>query len=141
MIGIYSGSFDPIHEGHIEIINKALKVFNEVWVVVSKNINKDCQTSLDDRVKMIEKQLINFKNIKVMKNEDKLTADFARENNINFLIRGLRNSDDLKYEIMLADGNKSVYPEIETVFFISDLPVRQLSSSIIREINAYKTKK
>ncbi|WP_338971657.1 pantetheine-phosphate adenylyltransferase [Spiroplasma endosymbiont of Panorpa germanica] len=140
MIGIYSGSFDPIHQGHLEIIYKALKVFDEIWVVVTKNINKPNQTNLDERVTHIEKFLAKVNNVKVLKNEHQLTADFAKEHNVNFLVRGLRNSDDLKYEIMLADGNKSVNANIETVFFISDLPTRQLSSSIIKEINSYQKK-
>ncbi|AGR41577.1 pantetheine-phosphate adenylyltransferase [Spiroplasma taiwanense] len=135
---IYPGSFNPFHEGHLNILKKASKLFDEIIIVVTKNINKDLEPDLQARVDLIEKMTKNINNKKIALNINQLTADFAKERNINYLIRGIRDIDTLDYEIQLYDGNKLIYPELETVFFISDLGSRKVSSTFLKEIENYK---
>ncbi|AHI54115.1 phosphopantetheine adenylyltransferase [Spiroplasma sabaudiense Ar-1343] len=138
MIGMYPGSFDPFHEGHLQIIQKAAKLFEKVLVVVTKNISKNPRKSFEHRIIKIKAATKDLNNVEILINENQLTADFAKSYNANFLIRGIRNSDDMDYEIKLADGNKLIEPDLDTVFFISDLPLRKVSSSILEEIEIYQ---
>lgn len=135
---IYSGSFDPIHSGHLDIIKKASKFFKTVYVIVTNNINKKHKEDILTRCNYVKEFLIGIKNIQVITNKSKLTAVLAKELNVQYLIRGIRSDDDIKYELELADGNKLLNQELETIFLTSDVENRKISSSILKEIEYYK---
>lgn len=135
---IYPGSFDPMHEGHIEIVQKACELFDKLYIVVTKNINKNHKDLIENRVIKVKEQLQHFENVEVMINENRLTGDIAKDLEIKYLVRGLRDSNDLKYEIELADANKMYHPEIETIFFVSSIEKRNISSTLLKELEHYK---
>ncbi|AME10479.1 phosphopantetheine adenylyltransferase [Mycoplasma mycoides subsp. mycoides] len=135
---IYPGSFNPFHNGHLNILKKAILLFDKVYVVVSKNINKSLDPDLQSRVKNIKNLIRDFNNVEIIINENKLTTTIAKELNASFIIRGLRSQADFEYEIKYYDGFKSLYPNIEVIYFISDYDKRSLSSTILREIEFYK---
>ena len=85
-IAIYPGVFDPLHKGHISIVEKSIKIFDRLIVLVSNNPEKVNSSNIDDRYKNVKQKLSLFKNVEVIKNENKLTAHFANENNINFIV-------------------------------------------------------
>ncbi|WP_339020678.1 pantetheine-phosphate adenylyltransferase [Spiroplasma endosymbiont of Atherix ibis] len=136
---IYPGSFDPFHEGHLNILLKATKLFDEVILVVTKNISKNNSLDLVQRVDKIKLKIKHLKNVKIEINQNQLTANFAKERKINYIVRGIRDSQTLDYEIELHDGNKSIYSELETVLFLSDNENRKVSSSLLKEIEKYKS--
>ncbi|QHX36974.1 pantetheine-phosphate adenylyltransferase [Spiroplasma sp. BIUS-1] len=135
---IYPGSFNPFHDGHLNILTKASKLFDEVIVVVTKNISKNSNPDLEERLEKIKLLTKDLKNIKIETNQDKLTADFAREKDIHYIVRGIRDTKTLDYEIELYDANKSIYEDLETVYFLSDNESRQVSSTLLKEIEKYK---
>ncbi|GAA5414649.1 pantetheine-phosphate adenylyltransferase [Ureaplasma ceti] len=128
---IYSGSFDPIHEGHLSILIKANALFDKVYVVVSNNPDKN-SNSLEMRAQQIQ-QFLQDHNVQfdVIINSG-LTVDIAHQLDAHYLIRGLRNELDLKYELALAQQNQKLAPDIETVFFLADADKVQISSTSIR---------
>lgn len=139
---LYAGSLDPIHKGHVDIIRKAIKLFDVLYVVITENINKNHKYSISERKDMVVNELKGLSDqIIVLTNEDKLTGDLALELGVKYLVRGIRDSNDLNYEIQLADANKTIYNDLETVFFTSDIDNREISSSLIKEIQHYKTNK
>lgn len=135
---IYPGSFDPFHEGHLDVLKKALKLFTYVYIVVTKNINKNSKSSFDERVKIVKNKIKEIRNVTVIKNENDLTVNIAHELGAKFIIRGLRDEKDFENELDFYDGNKFLDNEIEIVYFISETSNRKLSSTIIREIEFYK---
>ncbi|ADR24301.1 pantetheine-phosphate adenylyltransferase [Mycoplasma leachii PG50] len=135
---IYPGSFNPFHKGHLNILKKAILLFDKVYVVVSKNVNKSLDPDLQSRVENIKNLIKDFDNVEIIINENKLTTTIAKELNACFIIRGLRSQTDFEYEIKYYDGFKSLDPNIEVVYFISDYDKRSLSSTILREIEFYK---
>ncbi|AUB32050.1 pantetheine-phosphate adenylyltransferase [Spiroplasma floricola] len=136
---IYPGSFDPFHDGHLNILLKAAKLFDEVILVVTKNISKDKNPDLVQRIEKIKSKIRYLDNVKIEINQNQLTANFAKERKINYIVRGIRDSQTLDYEIELHDGNKSIYSELETVLFLSDNENRKVSSSLLKEIEKYKS--
>lgn len=139
-IAIYPGSFDPIHEGHINIIEKACKLFDQVNVIISLNVNKQTTLDFSERELLVNQKLSHLPNVIVETNDSLLTSDKAKNLNAKYLIRGLRSSDDFKYELEYYDGMKTLDPELEIVYFISDHEKRAVSSSIIKEIEHFKKK-
>ncbi|EOA07582.1 Phosphopantetheine adenylyltransferase [Mycoplasma yeatsii 13926] len=137
-IAIYPGSFDPFHDGHLNIVKKASSLFDKLIIVVSKNINKSSLLSFEKRIEIITNLTKDFKNISVIANKDQLTTDIAKKLNAKYIVRGLRSQQDFDYELNYYDGFKSLDPNIEIVYFISDVEKRQLSSSAIKEIQFYK---
>ncbi len=131
--GIFAGSFDPITRGHEDIMLKAMPLFDEIIVAVGVNIDKKSAYSLDDRVKWIKNTFADYPKVKVVTYEG-LTVDFCRKMNANFIIRGLRNTTDFEYESIIAEANKKLNPDIETVFFISDPSLRCISSTVVRDV-------
>ncbi|AKU79381.1 pantetheine-phosphate adenylyltransferase [Spiroplasma turonicum] len=137
-IAIYPGSFDPFHNGHLNILNKALKLFDFVYIVITKNINKNENPDLESRVNKIQLMISDLDNTKILINKDYLTIDFAKKVNAGFIVRGVRDTETFQNEIEFIDANKSLNSNIETILLVSDLNERKLSSSIIREIEFYK---
>lgn len=130
---LFPGSFDPFHEGHYQILLKANALFSEVIVLVANNEQKNSNAILKryEQVKqfLATKQLTNL----VIYSEDTFTVDIAREHNCVYLIRGLRNSKDLTYELELYKQNKILNPQIETIYFVAEDDYHELASSKLRK--------
>ena len=133
---IYPGSFDPITNGHIDILKRSLKVFDNVIVLVSNNPNKHSRFSAKERKEMIEEALkdLDIKNAKV-DIWDGLTVEYAKKNNAPHLIRGLRAVTDFEYEFQLASANEFADKEIDMIFFMSKNETSYISSSMILELH------
>lgn len=129
---IYAGSFDPIHEGHLAVIKKALKMFDELLVIVSINPDKNNYDNLEERYLYVKKVLKDFKNVKVMINKNELIGDIAKRENCEFLIRSARNQTDFNYELVVAAGNHAVNHNLETILILPDYDMIDYSSSLIR---------
>lgn len=132
-IGIFAGSFDPITRGHEDIVLKAMPLFDEIIIAIGVNIDKKYAFPLEQRIKWIENTFAEYPKVKVISYEG-LTVDLCRKMNANFIIRGLRNTNDFEYESIIAEANKKLNPEVETVFFLSDPTVRCISSTVVRDL-------
>ena len=132
-IAIYPGSFDPITNGHIDLIKRAAKLFDEVIVAITQNANKTSFLSIDQRVNAAENSLKSVKNAKVL-SFNSLLVDFASEHNAQIIIRGLRAVSDFEYEFQLSGMNKRLNSEIETLFMTPSEEFANISSSLVREI-------
>lgn len=133
---LFPGSFDPITNGHVEVIRRGLRVFDKIVVAIGMNSAKNYLFSLEERMEMI-RLCLPYPQIEVSSYEE-LTVDFARKSNIQFLLRGLRNPNDLVYEQPIAFVNQHLYPELEVVCLISKPETAHISSTIVREIIKYK---
>ena len=133
---IYPGSFDPITNGHMDIIERSAKIFEEVNVAVVKNIQKKSTFSLEQRVSMIKKSCSHLSNVRVHQFEG-LTVDFAKQIGCSTIIRGLRAVSDFESEMQMSLANKKLNNELETLFLVADGKYAFLSSSIVREIASY----
>jgi len=133
---IYPGSFDPITNGHIDVIKRASKVFDQVIVAVSQNPNKKSFLTVEEKIKAIHLSLKGLNNIKVS-GFNSLLVDFAKENNAQIILRGLRAVSDFEYEFQLAGMNKHLNNKIETIFFTPSEEFANISSSLIKEIYQY----
>ena len=135
---IYPGTFDPITFGHIDVIKKALKLFDQIVVGVSDVNNKDYLFNADERIEIVKKALFidlkfNKKKILVIKFQT-LTTDLCRKFNSNIILRGLRAASDFEYEFQLAGMNRKLNNNIETVFLMSDVENQIISSKFVKEI-------
>ena len=132
-IGVFAGSFDPITCGHEDIVLQALPLFDEIIVAIGVNIDKKYAFPLEQRIKWIENTFAEYPKVKVVSYQG-LTVDFCMNMNAGFIIRGLRNTTDFEYESIIAEANKKLNPEVETVFFLSDPTVRCVSSTVVRDL-------
>ena len=132
-IAIYPGSFDPITNGHIDILKSGAEIFDKVIIAVSYNINKEGFLPVDVRVKLIEEAVKDIPNVEVDKFEG-LTVEYAKKRGASVLLRGLRTSFDFEYELQLSQTNHSLYNDIKTVFLITKPEYNFISSSCVREI-------
>jgi len=130
---IYPGSFDPITNGHIDVIKRASRIFDQVTVAVSQNINKKSFLSEKEKIEAINLSIIDLKNVEVIA-FDSLLVDFAKTNNIQIILRGLRAVSDFEYEFQLAGMNKHLDKNIETFFLTPSEEFSNISSSLVREI-------
>jgi pantetheine-phosphate adenylyltransferase len=133
MKAIYPGSFDPITNGHLDIIKRSLKIFQHLIIAVAINPYKKPLFSLDERVKMIKDVTKGFKNITVDK-FDGLLVDYAKKVKCNIIIRGLRVISDFEYEFQMALTNKKLNNNIEIIYMMPSEEYIYLSSSMIKEI-------
>lgn len=131
-IAIYPGSFDPITNGHLDIIKRSAEIFDEVIVLVSLNPNKSFRFTLDEKMEMIEKAIKDIPNAKVDHYEG-LIVNYAKAHHAKTLIRGLRVVSDFEYEWGLFLGNKFIDPSIDIVFLMSRKEYSFISSSAIME--------
>ena len=129
---VFPGSFDPITLGHVDIINRATNIFDEIIVAVGINKEKKHLFSNDVRIKFIKETFIKEPKIKVKKYKG-LTINFCKKNNINTILRGVRNPSDFEFEKAIAHTNYKL-SGVETVFLITDPEFSYISSSIVREI-------
>jgi pantetheine-phosphate adenylyltransferase len=132
-IAVFPGSFDPITRGHVSIVHRALPLFDEIIIAAGINPEKKYLFPIDKRIVWLKQVFANDKNIRVDK-YDGLTVDFCRANNAKFLLRGLRATTDFEFERSIAQMNKQIYTDIETVFFLSLSEFIAINSSIVRNI-------
>ncbi|MBQ6129884.1 MAG: pantetheine-phosphate adenylyltransferase [Lachnospiraceae bacterium] len=133
---IYPGSFDPVTYGHIEIIKRASEIFDELIVGVLENRAKTPLFSIDERVNILNEVLTDLDNVTV-KSYDGLLVDFTVQENAGVIVRGLRAVTDFDYELQLAQTNRVLHKEIDTVFLATSLRYAYLSSSTVREVASY----
>ena len=132
-IAIYPGTFDPVTKGHIDICERALKMFDRVIIGVADSLAKEPFFNIDERLEMLQIAFAGNDRIQV-KPFSGLLIDFARENDAEIIVRGLRAISDFEYEVQLAGMNESLAPEIETVFLTAAQRYAFVSSSLVREI-------
>jgi pantetheine-phosphate adenylyltransferase len=130
---IYPGSFDPITNGHLDVLERATGLFDEVIVGVAKENNKQSLFSLDERVAMIEAVATHLPSVRVMP-FDGLLVDFARQQSAVALVRGLRAVSDFEFEFQLALMNRKLQPHLETVFLMPREELTYISSRLVKEI-------
>ena len=135
-IALFPGSFDPITLGHVDIITRALPVFDEIRIAVGTNSAKNYLFSLEQRIAWITETFADEDKVKVV-TYDGLTVDFALQEGVNFLLRGLRNPADFEFEKAIAQANREMTPELETVFLLTSARFAYISSSIVREVFNY----
>lgn len=133
MKAVYPGSFDPVTSGHIDIIERASKVFDELIIGVLVNANKKPTFSLEERVSFIERATKDIKNVKV-EQFDGLSVDFAKNHDAKIIVRGLRAVSDFVSEIQVAQANHFINEEIDTMFFTTSLKYSFLSSTAVKEM-------
>ena len=133
---IYPGSFDPVTYGHIDIIERASDIFDELIVAVLGNSAKRPLFSVDERVNILKEVLADIPNVKVQSYEG-LLVDFAMESNAGVIVRGLRAVTDFEYELQLAQTNKVLNGGVDTLFLTTSLDYAYLSSSTVKEVASY----
>ena len=133
---VYPGSFDPVTLGHLDIIERTAQIMDRVVVGVLIKRKKTPLFSVEERVNMLKSVTAHLPNVEV-KAFDGLTIDFARENGAKAIVRGLRAITDFEYELQLAQTNRVMAPEIDTLFLTTGLKYSYLSSSMVKEIAAY----
>ena len=137
-IAVYPGTFDPITYGHIDVIKKALKIFDKLIIATTDNADKNYFFSIEERIDIINNSL--FKDLKFDKKKikvisfDNLTIDLCKKYNASAIIRGLRAVSDFEYEFQLAGMNKKLNSKIETMFLMSDVENQIISSKFVKEI-------
>lgn len=132
-IAIFPGSFDPITIGHVDLIKRAIPLFDKIVVAIGQNNQKKYLFSLEQRRKWLEKVMEEYENVEVGMYEG-LTVNYADSINARYLIRGLRNASDFDYEKTISQLNSIVGNGLETVFFIAQPEFSHISSTIVREI-------
>ena len=135
-IAVYPGSFDPITNGHLDIMSRGLNTFDELIVAVARNSVKSSLFTIEERISMIRETFAHDKRLKVDSFEG-LLVDYAASQNARVILRGLRAVSDFEYEFQLAQMNHSVKPEVETLFMMTSVPYGYLSSSIVKEVASH----
>lgn len=133
-VAIYPGSFDPITLGHMDIIERAISLFDRVIVAVAKSESKKPLFEMEERIKLIKEIYSENSKIEVVGFPRKLTVDLAREHDACAIVRGLRAVADFEYEFQLATMNRSLAPDIESIFLTPKESLIYVSSSLIKEI-------
>ena len=131
-IAVYPGSFDPITNGHVDIIKRGLRMFDELIILIAYNRNKNTLFSVDERSEMIREVIKDCKNVRV-DCSDGLLVEFVKDSGANVILRGLRALSDFEYEFQLALINRRLNREIETVFLMTGYKWFYTSSTIIKE--------
>jgi len=132
-IAVYPGTFDPITNGHLDIIKRAKNIIDELIVAVTAETNKETLFDVRERTEMIRESINGIKNIKVLPFSG-LLINFMKKNNASIIIRGMRAISDFEHESQLALMNKKLAPEIETIFMVTGSRYSYLNSSIVKEI-------
>jgi pantetheine-phosphate adenylyltransferase len=132
----FSGSFDPLTLGHLNLIERAAALFDELTVVLTENLQKKTLFSLEERMFMVAESVKPWKNVAVA-SSPALTVDFMRERGIKVLVRGIRGNQDFSYELEMALWNKVLSPEVETLFLVAEPRHSLVSSSAVKELAAF----
>lgn len=130
---IYPGSFDPFTYGHLNIIDRGVRIFDNVVVAVAHNVSKKTTFTLQERVDILQELFKDRPEVSVDFFEG-LLVDYARKVGTNIVLRGMRTVSDFESELQMALANKTLYKELETVFMVTDSEYSHISSSLIREI-------
>ncbi|MBR3791536.1 MAG: pantetheine-phosphate adenylyltransferase [Clostridia bacterium] len=136
-IAVYPGSFDPLTNGHLNIIKRASRLYDKVIVGVLDNSSKNPIFTAEERKEMIDKAVADIKNVSCYAFSG-LLVDFAKQNNATVIIKGLRTVADFEYEFQIALLNKALNPEYETVFMMTDSKYSYISSSVVKEVAKYQ---
>ena len=129
---VFPGSFDPITIGHLDIVKRGIKIFDEIIIAVGDNTDKKYLFSKEKRVEFVERTFSDYDKVKI-ESYNGLTVDFCKKNNIEFMIRGLRNPADFEFEKSIALTNREM-TGIETIFFLTSPENSFISSSIVRDL-------
>lgn len=135
-IAIVPGSFDPVTNGHLDIIKRTSGLFDTVYVSILSNSSKTPLFTIEERINLIERVTKEIPNVKV-ESFTGLLVDYANEKNAKFIVKGLRAVSDYEYEVQMSLTNKQLAPEIETFFITTNSKYAYLSSSIVKEIAKY----
>jgi pantetheine-phosphate adenylyltransferase len=136
-VALFPGSFDPFTKGHEDIVLRGQQLFDEIIIAIGYNSGKSQRYfPIEKMVKHISDTFANYPSIKVQTYAE-LTAEYARKNNARYLLRGLRNTTDFEYENSIAQVNRYLNAELESVFLITSPQFASISSSIIREVHRY----
>jgi len=136
-IAVYPGSFDPVTFGHLDIIDRALQIFDGVIVAVAKNSEKNALFSVPERQVLLTQVLADRPQASV-DTFDGLLVDYVRQRGAKVIIRGLRAVSDFEFEFQLAQMNRSITKDVETLFMMTSVPYSYLSSSIVKEVSSLK---
>ena len=132
-IAVFPGSFDPITTGHIDVVTRALPLFDEIIIAIGVNTQKKYLFDLDRRIAWIKDVFKDFSKVKVEHYEG-LTINFCKERGANYIVRGIRSSADFEYEKTIAHLNSTMQPGIETLLILAKPELSSISSTIVREI-------
>ncbi|MCO5231007.1 MAG: pantetheine-phosphate adenylyltransferase [Chitinophagales bacterium] len=132
-IAIFPGSFDPITNGHIDIVERALPLFDEIIIAIGVNTQKKYLFSLEDRISWIKTVFKDEPKVKV-EHYNGLTINYCKKINANYILRGIRSAADFEYEKTIAHLNHTMEPNIETILILSKAELSSVSSTIVREI-------
>lgn len=135
-IAVYPGSFDPVTYGHLDIIKRSIRVFDKLVIGILLNSEKNPLFSMEERVEFLMEATKDMENVEV-KSFSGLLVDFARENNADITVRGLRAVTDFEYELQIAQINNKLDSNLDTMFFTTSTEYAYLSSTIVREIASY----
>lgn len=138
MKAIFPGSFDPVTNGHLDIIKRSAAIFDEVFVVVLTNTAKKPMFSANERQSFIQRATEKIPNVKVLAKEADLTVNVAQELDAQIIIRSVRNTQDLEFEQNIAAMNKELAPKIETLILLTDPKYAFLSSTLVKEVARFK---
>lgn len=130
---VYPGTFDPITNGHTDLVERASRLFEQVIVAVAVNLDKQAAFSIETRVSLVRDALAHIENVEVC-SFDNLLVDFVQQREARVILRGLRAVSDFEYEFQLASMNRNLAPEIETLFLTPAEQYAYISSSLVREI-------
>lgn len=133
---MYPGTFDPVTNGHVDVIERASQIFDKVTVVIARNSKKTPMFDEQERLSMAKEALLHLSNVAVTLH-DGLVIDFARNNGVNVIVRGLRAVTDFEYEFQIALMNRKLSESITTLFMMPHEKYTYLNSSIIRELGRY----
>lgn len=136
-IAIYPGTFDPITNGHIDVIERASKMFDKIIVVIAINSKKVNLFTEEERLMMVQNSLTHLSNVEI-EFHNGLIAEYAKRIGANVLVRGIRSVTDFEYELQIAMMNRKMEPELQTIFFTPHEKYTYLNSSIIRELARYR---
>lgn len=131
---LFAGSFDPFTNGHLDTVERAGKLVDELVIAVATNTSKQGLFTADEKVSLIKEAVSHLDNVKVINHAGGLTVDLAKDLGANIMIRGLRSVKDYEYESQIAQMNRTLEPEIETLFLLSDPNNLYISSTIVKEI-------
>ena len=136
LTAMFPGTFDPPTHGHLNLIQRAAKIFDHVYVIIAVNRDKSCLFSEEERLGLLQRLLVENKNVEVL-TWDRLIVDFAKKYHVGVMLRGVRALADFSYEFELAMTNKQLYPDLEIFFIPTDPRYFVLRSSAIKEMAAF----